>query len=140
MKLNSKLNIYDTDRDSLIEVIEGKGFQKFNANQVFSWLYQKRELNLEKWTNVSNKLKKFLFENYSFDLPEIIWKGKSKDGTRKFLIKLSDGKSVETVLIPAKGRLTICISSQVGCAIGCTFCHTGTMGLTRHAPHNEAVS
>ena len=73
-----------------------------------------------------------MFLNLSFDLPEIVWSGESRDGTRKFLLKLSDGETIETVLIPARDRLTQCISSQVGCAIGCNFCHTGTQGLKRH--------
>ena len=132
-------NIYDLDRDLLVELLKQNGFQKFNANQVFSWLYQKRELDTSKWSNVSNKLKSFLIENFDFSLPQIIWNGQSSDGTRKFLIKFNDSKTVETVLIPAKNRMTICISSQVGCAIGCTFCHTGTMGLTRHLMPSEVV-
>ena len=81
----------------------------------------------------------FIEESFSFSLPSIIWNGQSKDGTRKFLLKFEDNKTVETVLIPAKNRLTICISSQVGCAIGCTFCHTGTMGLTRHLKPSEVT-
>jgi 23S rRNA (adenine2503-C2)-methyltransferase len=70
-------------------------------------------------------------------VPEVVWQGLSRDGTRKFLVKMEDGNTVESVSIPAKSRLTLCISSQVGCAIGCTFCHTGTQGLTRHLKAGE---
>jgi 23S rRNA (adenine2503-C2)-methyltransferase len=75
-----------------------------------------------------------------FSLPKIIWSGRSKDGTRKFLLKMTDHQSIEAVVIPSKNdRLTLCVSSQVGCAIGCTFCHTGTMGLKRHLKIEEII-
>lgn len=123
----------DQLKDSLIEV----GFSKFNASQVFDWVYRKKELEMENWSNVSKKLKAYLSENFDFTLPVIIWDGHSKDGTRKFLLKMRDQNTVEAVAIPARNRLTLCISSQVGCAIGCTFCHTGTQGLTRHLTTGE---
>lgn len=115
------------------------GFSKFNGPQLFDWVYKKLELDPENWSNVSNKLKTWLKENISFEVPSIVWEGLSKDGTRKFLVKMRDGNTVETVAIPAPNRLTLCISSQVGCAIGCTFCHTGTQGLTRHLTAGEIV-
>ncbi len=135
----SKKNIYDFSRETLKNLLITDGFKAFNAQQIFSWLYQKNEPNVESWTNISKNLRSYIQESFSFELPTVIWDGQSKDGTRKFLIKFSDSKTVETVLIPAKNRLTICISSQVGCAIGCTFCHTGTMGLTRHLRPSEVT-
>ena len=89
--------------------------------------------------NNSKLLKVYIANNFSFSLPEIIWEGTSRDGTKKFLLRFEDKNTVEAVAIPAKGRLTLCISSQVGCAIGCTFCHTGTMGLTRNLKAGEVV-
>ena len=139
MTSNEPKNIYDYSRQRLSQVLVENGFQSFNANQIFSWLYQKNINQVEQWSNVSKKLRTFIEENFIFDLPTVIWNGQSKDGTRKFLLKFKDGKTVETVLIPAKNRLTICVSSQVGCAIGCTFCHTGTMGLTRHLYPSEVT-
>jgi 23S rRNA (adenine2503-C2)-methyltransferase len=91
------------------------------------------------WTNVGIKLKQFIINEMDIYMPQISWHGLSKDGTRKFLVKMRDGQTVETVAIPAYDRLTLCISSQVGCAIGCTFCHTGTMGLKRHLTPDEIV-
>jgi 23S rRNA (adenine2503-C2)-methyltransferase len=73
------------------------------------------------------------------NLLKIVWNGLSKDGTRKFLVKMTDGQTVETVAIPARDRLTLCVSSQVGCAVGCTFCHTATQGLKRHLRPGEVV-
>ena len=139
MSQTTKPNIYDFSRARLAEELVANGFKKFNANQVFSWLYQKRKVDVNEWSNVSKSMRTYLQNSFSFSLPTVIWNGQSKDGTRKFLLKFDDGKTVETVLIPAKNRLTICVSSQVGCAIGCTFCHTGTMGLTRHLKPSEVT-
>lgn len=111
----------------------------FAAEQVFSWVYKKQSLDFSEWTNVSKQVKEFLFLNLSFELPKIVWEGLSKDGTRKFLLKMNDGQTVEAVAIPSRDRLTLCISSQVGCAIGCTFCHTATQGLKRHLQTGEVI-
>lgn len=115
------------------------GFSKFSSKQVFDWLYKKRNFDIDSWSNISKKLREYLLNSYSLHLPQVIWHGLSVDGTRKFLLKLEDGNTIETVLIPARNRLTQCISSQVGCAIGCTFCHTGTQGLTRNLETSEIV-
>jgi 23S rRNA (adenine2503-C2)-methyltransferase len=138
MKEDKLPNIFDfTLLDLELHLME-QGFSKFVASQIFDWLYNKKVVDLDLWLNVSKKCKKYLQESMSFQLPEVIWHAESKDGTRKFLVKLSDGQTVETVIIPAKNkRLTQCISSQVGCAIGCTFCHTGTQGFKRHLTVGE---
>lgn len=121
-------------------IFKEAGLAPYASDQVFDWIFRKLEFNPENWSNVSKKVKAFLTENYSLDLPQIVWKGESKDGTIKFLLKLEDGHTVETVVIPAiSNRLTQCLSTQVGCAIGCTFCHTGTMGLKRHMTDGEIV-
>jgi 23S rRNA (adenine2503-C2)-methyltransferase len=116
----------------LQEELVAFGFSKFNAKQIFDWIYKKHNFDFETWSNISKKLRALLVEEYAVNLPKIIWEGESSDGTRKFLLRLEDEQSIETVLIPARDRLTQCISSQVGCAIGCNFCHTGTQGLKRH--------
>ena len=132
-----KKSFYDFNFISLQEFLMENGFSKFNAKQLFDWVYKKQNLDQSQWTNISKKLKEFLFLNLSFELPEVIWHGLSKDGTRKFLLRLEDKETIETVLIPARERLTQCVSSQVGCAIGCSFCHTGTQGLKRHLKASE---
>lgn len=139
MKTPVENSLYSFTLEGLREYFVANGFTKFNADQLYSWIYKKFEFNPENWTNISKKLKDHLLENFKLDLPKIIWEGQSKDGTRKFLIGFSDKEAVECVAIPAKDRLTLCISSQVGCAIGCTFCHTGTMGLKRHLHTGEIV-
>jgi len=111
----------------------------FVAKQAFSWVYKHKVLDPILWQNVSLKTREFIASNFTFETPEPIWSGKSKDGTAKFLLKLHDGESVETVIIASRERRTLCVSSQVGCAIGCTFCYTGTQGLTRHLLPFEIV-
>jgi len=136
MKSKSLLSFnYSGMQEFLVE----KGFPKFAAKQIFNWLYKNFEFNPENWSNISNKLKELILSEYSTKLPKVVWHGLSKDGTRKFLVGLEDGQTIETVAIAARDRLTLCISSQVGCAIGCTFCHTGTMGLKRHLTPAEIV-
>ena len=132
-------NFFDFTHESLTQFLVDQGFSKFNSKQVFDWVYKKKEFNPENWSNISKKLRAFSLEAFSFDLPQVIWEGLSKDGTRKFLLKMTDKETVESVLIPARGRLTQCVSSQVGCAIGCTFCHTGTQGLKRNLTTAEIV-
>src|SRR5688500_11576122 len=127
-----KPSFFDLTFDELKGLLAEKGFSPFGATQIFDWVYKKWEFNPDNWTNVSKGSKEFLKENYDLELLKIVWNGLSKDGTRKFLVKMSDGQTVETVAIPARERLTLCVSSQVGCAVGCTFCHTATQGLKRH--------
>ena len=134
-----KDSFFSFTRKSFKEKIEQNDLKSFVADQVFTWIYKRREFNLDNWTNVSKIVKSFLLKNFSFDLPKVILHKKSIDGTRKFLVSFDDNKTVETVLIPAKNRLTICLSTQVGCAIGCTFCHTGEMGFLRHLTNDEIV-
>lgn len=133
-------SLYSLTLEQMREEFTKHGLARFAADQVYQWVYKHFVFEPEQWTNVSGKVRSFLLERYSFQLPKIVWSGLSKDGTRKFLVAMVDEKTVETVAIPAKNnRLTLCISSQVGCAIGCRFCHTGTMGLTRHLSAGEIV-
>ncbi len=104
------------------------------AQILFQHLYKNK-----KTQSISPKTIEILKTQYSFDLPEIETVSKSPDGTIKFLMKLHDGKTVETVLIPFHKRFTVCLSSQVGCAMKCSFCYTGTMGLSRHLKSSEII-
>ena len=127
-----KPSIFDLSHDELKKILTDNKVSGFGATQIFDWLYKKWEFNPENWSNVAKKTREFIQEQYSTELNKIVWNGLSKDGTRKFLVKMNDGQTVEAVAIPAKDRLTLCVSSQVGCAVGCTFCHTATQGLKRH--------
>jgi len=133
-------SLYSFTVEDLREYLVENGFAKFASDQIYSWIYKYFQYDMDSWTNVSKKIKAHFQEHLDCSLPKIVWNGLSKDGTRKFLLAMNDGNTVEAVAIPAKNnRLTLCISSQVGCAIGCTFCHTGTMGLTRHLSAGEIV-
>lgn len=132
-------SIYSLTLNDLRDYLVSKGHAKFAADQIYQWIYKFHVIDPNLWTNVAKKIKEDLLLNMSTEVPQIVWNGLSKDGTRKFLVKMTDGQTVECVAIPAKERLTLCISSQVGCAIGCTFCHTGTMGLKRHLSPGEIV-
>lgn len=133
----NKSNIFDFTHEELQELLVREGFSKFNATQVFDWIYKKLNFEIDTWTNISKNCRSYMEQNLSFELPKIIWFKESHDGTKKYLVQMEDKQTVETVLIPSRNRLTQCISSQVGCAIGCTFCHTGTQGLKRHLKAGE---
>jgi 23S rRNA (adenine2503-C2)-methyltransferase len=134
-----KNNIFNYTLPALKECLKDNGLSPFVSKQVFDWLYRKLEFNPQNWLNISKTNREFFCDNFDYYLPKVIWDGLSKDGTRKFLVRLHDAQTVETVAIAAPNRLTLCISSQVGCAIGCTFCHTGTQGLKRHLSTGEIV-
>jgi 23S rRNA (adenine2503-C2)-methyltransferase len=126
------MNLLNFSSSELIQKFKELGMPSFLGKQVFDWLYRKEVIDIDLWSNISKSNREFLKLNFKIELPKIIWEGHSQDGTKKFLLQLEDKNTIETVLIPMKDRLTLCISSQVGCAIGCTFCHTGTQGLKRH--------
>ena len=138
--LNSALtSIFSYSYSSLKEKILADGRRPYLADQIFDWCYRKFIFDIEAWTNIGKDTRAYLRQHFHFDLPQILWQGHSVDGTRKFLLKLYDGQSIEAVAIPAKNRLTLCVSSQVGCAMGCTFCYTATQGLKRHLKTEEVV-
>ncbi|MFZ4712307.1 MAG: 23S rRNA (adenine(2503)-C(2))-methyltransferase RlmN [Bacteriovoracaceae bacterium] len=132
-------SIYDLSHSELKARLKEASLTPFAADQIFAWIYKKFEIDPEKWTNVSKLVKEFVGQEFDLTLPKIVWEAISNDGTKKFLLQFSDKQTVETVVIPARERLTICISSQVGCAIGCTFCHTATQGLKRHLRPGEVT-
>jgi 23S rRNA (adenine2503-C2)-methyltransferase len=134
-----KPSFYDLNLADLKELLQALGLNKFGAGQMFDWVYRKGVRNPAEWSNVAKDTRAWFADNYDFQLPRIVWQGLSTDGTRKFLVGFADGNTVETVAIPARERLTLCVSSQVGCAIGCTFCHTATQGLKRHLRPHEVV-
>lgn len=120
------------------------GEPRFRAVQVWQWLWQKMALSFDEMTNVSKTTRARLAEVAVIRWPEVAAVEKSRDGTTKFLLRLHDGALVETVLIPSESRegvirTTQCLSCQVGCAMGCTFCSTGHMGFERNMTHGEIL-
>lgn len=132
-------NFYDYTLPELEAILAGLGKEKFRAQQVFKWVYEKRVEDFEQMSNVSKTFRAELPNIFHFKLPRTITELKSKDGTRKWLFDIGDGMSIETVLIPNKGRLTLCVSSEVGCNMACRFCFTGKQKLKRRLTAGEIV-
>ena len=137
---NPKIDLLNFNREELNSELQTRfGVEKYRGNQLIQWLYRERLTDFEGMTNVSREFRARLAETYLITRPEIITTQLSKDGTRKYLFRLADGAEVESVLICQPTRYTLCISSQVGCAIGCKFCRTGLMGLKRHLKTSEIL-
>lgn len=111
----------------------------YRAKQIWQWLFQKRATSFSEMTNLSNSLREQLDSSFSISRLKILRKEESRDGTVKFLFGLSDGHSIESVLIPETKRLTLCISTQAGCGFGCAFCATATLGLKRNLKASEIL-
>ena len=132
-------DIRDITYERLEEYLVSLGEKKFRAKQIWTWLWQKGAGSFEEMSNLSKPLRERLERGFSFHRAEIVQELRSKDTTLKFAIRLHDGKEVEGVLIPSKDRVTACVSSQVGCPLGCAFCATGTMGFIRNLHYSEIV-
>ena len=113
--------------------------QNMRVRQIWSWLYVHGVQDIDKMTTLSGALRNQLAERHTLERLSVSEKQVSEDGTRKYLFKLHDGHEIETVYIPEADRGTLCISSQVGCTLNCTFCHTGTMRLVRNLESHEIV-
>ncbi len=115
------------------------GLPAFRAKQVLHWVYEKRAQSIEDITELSKALRERLAETAYISNLQLLERQVARDGTEKFLFRLQDGEAIESVLIPDEKRLTLCISSQVGCAVGCRFCLTGRLGLKRNLEAYEIV-
>lgn len=135
-----KTDLRNFDQDQLIEYVESLGQPKFRGKQIMGWLYRPGISSFSEMTDLAKKFREVLDENAyfsSFTDPII---EKSSDGCVKFGFTLEDGNMIESVFIPEEDRNTLCISSQVGCAMKCTFCLTGTLGFTRNLTPSEIVN
>lgn len=113
------------------ELVEA-GFERYRSNQIFSWVWQHGLADLSLMTNISKKMQQRLTEEYYVGQFKIITKNCSLDGTVKFLFELEDGEMIESVFIPETDRNTVCVSTQVGCPLGCVFCASGKKGFKRN--------
>ncbi len=136
----NKKNLLGMSRAELEHyLVEELSEKPFRAKQLTQWVFEKRVKSFEEMTNISKPSRETMAEHFCFSRPEIVSWQESKDGTIKFLIRLDDGSEVESVLICQPKRYTLCVSSQVGCAIGCTFCRTALMGLSRSLETSEII-
>ncbi len=140
IKVSKKKNLLGLDVESLSSFFLQLGEKSFRAMQIFKWIHQYGESNFDNMTNVSKALRAKLADIAEVHVPEVIVEQNAKDGTKKWLLKLDDGNCIETVFIPEKNRGTLCISSQVGCALDCGFCSTAQQGFNRNLTSSEIIS
>lgn len=134
-----KTNLKSLSKKELEAFITSSGLPAFRAKQILHWIYEKYVQSIQNITELSKELREKLSEKAYISNLELLDRQISKDGTEKFLFGLEDGETIESVLIPDEDRLTLCISSQVGCAMCCRFCLTGKMGLKRNLEAHEII-
>lgn len=134
-----KINLKALSKQELESFIKELGLPSFRAKQILHWIYEKYAGSIHEITELSKDLRQKLSENSYISNLELLGRQVSEDGTEKFLFGLEDAETIESVLIPDENRLTLCISSQVGCAMGCRFCLTGKLGLKRNLKSHEIV-
>lgn len=127
-----KVDLAGLELRELEEFVQSLGHRKFHARQIYHWIWKRGISDFTEMTNLSLELRTALAEAATVSLPEVIQHAVSEDGTQKFVLKLADGRRIESVFIPDTPKQTFCVSTQVGCAMGCAFCLTGKMGLIRH--------
>jgi len=133
----SKPSVYGFTQEQLIEWLQPHGHKKFRAQQVWDWLYRKRVTTFAEMTDVNPACLALLEEHYAISTLEEHTKQVSADGTVKFLFRLSDGNLIETVLMRHKFGLSVCVTTQVGCNIGCSFCASGLLAKSRDLTSGE---
>ncbi len=137
------LNLVGLTRAGLKDALISEGTPQNQANmrvgQVWQWIYEKGVRDFDLMTNLAKSYRTLLKEQFVLKVPEVVTKQVSEDGTRKYLMRIEGGHEVETVYIPEADRGTLCISSQVGCTLTCSFCHTGTQRLVRNLTASEIV-
>ena len=136
---NNKINLLNFDHQMMREYFDSIGEKPFRADQIMKWIYHFGYDDFEKMTNINKKLREKLQRNCEISAPDIAQKQVSSDGTIKYALKLEGGQEVETVWIPENGRATLCVSSQVGCALECTFCATAQQGFNRNLSVAEII-
>jgi len=134
-----KINLLNLDHQAMREYFVSIGEKPFRADQMMKWIYHFGYSDLELMTNLNKKLREKLARNTEITAPEISEKQVSSDGTIKYALKLEGGQEVETVWIPENDRATLCVSSQVGCALECTFCATAQQGFNRNLSMAEII-
>src|SRR3954453_2151340 len=133
----SGLDLVDQEREALESALAELGYPRFHAGQIFRWIYRRGVTNVEDMTDLPRELRAAVAANFRLTTPALVQRETSIDGTEKFVLRLSDGRAIESVFIPDTPAMTFCISTQVGCAMACSFCLTGKMGLVRNLTAGE---
>ncbi|HVN41359.1 MAG TPA: 23S rRNA (adenine(2503)-C(2))-methyltransferase RlmN, partial [Steroidobacteraceae bacterium] len=135
----AKTNLFGLTRTGLEAFVLGMGEKPFRARQLFKWIYRRAVGEFEAMTDLGKDFRARLTQVAEIRPPEVITEQVSADGTRKWLLRLESGQAIEMVFIPEPGRGTLCISSQVGCAMDCTFCSTAQQGFNRNLDTAEII-
>ena len=126
-------------REALIIAGTPEKQAKMRVSQIWQWIYQWGVRDFDAMTNLAKTYRAELKEKFVIEVPDVVTRQVSEDGTRKYLVRIAGGHEVEVVYIPEEGRGTLCVSSQVGCTLTCSFCHTGTQKLVRNLTASEIV-
>ena len=132
MNSSGVIDLAALDLGELEDLVESLGHKRFHAKQLYRWIWKRGVTDFAGMTNLSRELREALAGVAAVSLPEVIKRDVSEDGTQKFVLRMADGKLIESVFIPDTPAQTFCVSTQVGCAMGCAFCLTGKMGLVRN--------
>ncbi|WP_372832853.1 23S rRNA (adenine(2503)-C(2))-methyltransferase RlmN, partial [Pontibacterium sp.] len=135
----TKVNLLGMSPAKLEAFFDEIGEKRFRATQVLKWIHQLGATSFDEMTNISKALREKLNKIAEIRDPEVVLENVSKDGTRKWVIRTDGGSCVEAVLIPENGRATLCVSSQIGCALDCSFCSTGKQGFNRNLSAAEII-
>jgi 23S rRNA (adenine2503-C2)-methyltransferase len=127
-----KTDLAGLELTELENFVVSLGHKKFHAKQIYHWIWKRGVTAFDEMTNLSRELRDSLAAAAAISLPRVLQHDVSEDGTQKFVLELADGRQIESVFIPDTPKQTFCVSTQVGCAMGCAFCLTGKMGLLRH--------
>jgi 23S rRNA (adenine2503-C2)-methyltransferase len=140
---NGPINLVGLTRDAMRDTLIAHGTPekqaKMRVGQIWQWIYEKGISDFDAMTNLAKAYRAELAQHFTVARPEIVSKQVSLDGTRKYLMRIAGGHEVETVYIPEEDRGTLCVSSQVGCTLTCSFCHTGTQKLVRNLTAGEII-
>ncbi len=135
--MHTRIDIGGLELTELEEAFAGLGHPRFRGRQVFQWMHKRDVTDFEQMSDLSRELRTQLAKAFEILTPEVVRTERSTDGTTKLLLQLADGKQIESVFIPDTPSQTFCISTQVGCAMGCAFCLTGRMGIDRNLTAGE---
>jgi len=135
----SAINLFELDRVGLVKFFAGIGEARYRAEQVMKWIYHRHVTDFAQMTDLGKALREKLATACVIEPPKVLFEKPSMDGTHKWLLGMDGGNAIEAVFIPDKGRGTLCVSSQVGCGLACTFCSTGTQGFNRNLSTAEII-
>ena len=139
VRVNGKVNLMGLSASSLADLMEMLGEKRFRATQILKWIHQMGVRDFDQMTNLSKVLRGKLSEGMEIVVPEVVSCENSSDGTRKWLVQVENDSCIEMVFIPEGSRGTLCVSSQIGCALDCSFCATGKQGFNRDLTASEII-